>query len=263
MAKEPKTKMFATEAALCAAFIKRIDDKWIVYAETCSWDILLVRRLDGFQIGFQAKLKLNADVVSQALEDDASWIAFDRGRAGPDCRAILIPGDIQNAHAFDKICAYIGVTIIRVSKGRYGRMEADFSPDLPTDPKYPYGAREWYEMAPAKRHDLPAYVPDVAAGAPSPLQLTDWKIKAIKIAVLLDRRGRVSRKDFSFLKLDHRRWVTTGWIRATPAGYVADMPPDFKRQHPVVYEKIAADFDKWAPPVTLVEIAAPAQELPL
>lgn len=63
------TKPFPTEAALCAAFIAAIDKRaWTPYAETAGWDILLVRKVDGFQIGVQAKLVFNLDVVNQAID---------------------------------------------------------------------------------------------------------------------------------------------------------------------------------------------------
>lgn len=88
--KKPKAdKLFATEADLCAAFIASIDaDKWIPYPETVGWDILLVRKDDGFQIGIQAKQKLNTDVINQALDEYGHWSA---ARAGPDCRARWAP----------------------------------------------------------------------------------------------------------------------------------------------------------------------------
>ena len=83
------TKPFPTEAALCAQFIELIDKRiWTPYAETQGWDILLVRRVDGFQIGIQAKLSLNIDVIAQAIESSGHWSAT---AAGPDCRAVLVP----------------------------------------------------------------------------------------------------------------------------------------------------------------------------
>ena len=54
---------FRSEADLCAAFLAALErehaKKWMAYAETAGWDILLVRLKDGFQIGIQAKLALN------------------------------------------------------------------------------------------------------------------------------------------------------------------------------------------------------------
>lgn len=252
MKRPKKEKQFATEAELCAAFIKALPDGWTSYAETQSWDILLVRDDDGFQIGVQAKLKLNVDVINQAIEDGSSWREH-----GPDCRAVLVPDDA--GHGFGKICDYVGLTVIRM-KGEKGYRPAwhrGFSPELPKRSNW---HQDWHEMAPTHRHKLPEYVPDVAAGAPSPLQLTEWKIKAIKIAVLLEEDGSVTRKDFAHLRLDHRRWVAAGWLKTESGGYVGNAMPDFRAQHPVVYAKIRADLDKWRPPRNLVDMAkAPIQ----
>lgn len=82
-AKTPKQKPFATEAELCARFIAAIGADWTAYAETEGWDILLVRKADGFQIGIEAKLKFNLDVVTQALETNTYAVVSP----GPDCRA--------------------------------------------------------------------------------------------------------------------------------------------------------------------------------
>ncbi len=71
MSKHP----FKTEAELCAAFIEYAQrgEAWTAYAETCGWDILLVRKADGFQIGIQAKLNYNMKVLSQCLETWHNW----------------------------------------------------------------------------------------------------------------------------------------------------------------------------------------------
>lgn len=71
-----KTPEFAKESDLCAAFIAAVSrpaeryeierDRWVVYPETADFDILLRREADGAQIGIEAKLRLNAYVVSQA-----------------------------------------------------------------------------------------------------------------------------------------------------------------------------------------------------
>jgi hypothetical protein len=88
----PKQPPFATEVALCSAFIACVDKRvWCPYPETAGWDILLVRRSDGFQIGIQAKLRLGLDVINQAIESRGSWHST---APGPDCRAVLVPSDL-------------------------------------------------------------------------------------------------------------------------------------------------------------------------
>lgn len=231
---------FATEREMCAAFIAAIDKRiWIPYPETQGWDILLVRKTDGFQIGIQAKLKLNADVINQAIEDGygAYW------SNGPDCRAVLVPWNCTGR--LTKIASYIGVTVVRMYPGVN---RPRFNPDLPRDGDPSANSTDWFQTCPKKRHSLPEYVPDVPAGASAPVQLTNWKIAAIKIAVTLEKRGFVTRHDFSHIGLDHRRWTAPGnqWLQVENGHFVAgERLPDFKKQHPRVYTEIAADADDW------------------
>lgn len=245
-----RSKPFATEAEMCARFIGAIDKGWTAYAETCGWDILLVRDADGFQIGIEAKLKMNTHVINQAIEQSVYWV----DHSGPDCRAIMVP---ENEGGFDQIAAYIGLTVIRVrppqERGVYGPA---FLPNLPKiNEAWPRS--EWHEWCPAKRHQLPDYVPDVIAGASAPLQLTKWKIAAIKIAITLEQRGFVTRADFKAHGIDHRRWLTpNGWLRSEGGRYVAGTMPDFRTQHPKVFEEISADAAKWMPAAEPTQMTA-------
>lgn len=245
-----KPKVFATEIDLCKAFMESLPSTWIAYPETADWDILLVRKADGFQIGVQAKLVLNANVIGQALEDGGAWWAT---REGPDCRAVLVPG-MQGR--LGRIADYIGITVIyldeyAISK-KHGRM---FSPHLPegTDPgigSFP----QWHEWAPTKRCQLPAYVPDVAAGSSAPVQLTNWKIAALKIEATIEIRGWVTRADFAHHRIDHRRWLAreNGWL-TNEAGRFVRGPrfPNFAGQHPRNYAEIKADAVTWMPKETV------------
>lgn len=257
MKRARKTPPFESEVALCAKFIARIGADWTAYPETGGWDILLVRNADGFQIGIQAKLKLNVAVITQAIEDGWSYRAT---RPGPDCRAVLVP--YSDAAGFGRIAGYIGLTIIRVSSDGYGQA---FSPGLPRINR-DFG-EDWFECAPAQRHKLPEYVPDVAAGASAPLRLTTWKIAAIKVSVMLDKRGFVTRHDFKMLGIDYRRWIAVeyGWLKVSHGRYVAGPRlPDFRAQHPRVYDEITADADKWmpiAPPLLARRIEAEGRDL--
>lgn len=243
MTKKPPP--FESETALCARFISGLKAGWTPYAETAGWDILLVRDVDGFQIGIEAKLKLNAHVISQCLEEYGHWSA---DRDGPDCRAVLVP--TGESGYFGRIAHYIGVTIIMVRTPEENRYTREiFQPDLPRSGQE-WDSRNWHQWAPTRRHKLPEYVPDVAAGASAPMQLTDWKISALKIIATIEKRGYVTRADFKHHKMDHRRWLTRGaeWLvaqdgRFTPGPYL----PNLKEQHPTIYVQILADAEKWMP----------------
>lgn len=249
---------YATEAELCADFIEQVRalGTWDIYPECQGWDILLSRQSDGLQIGIEAKLKLNSIVVEQALEDD-----WRPDQPGPDHRAVLVPPAGGNFSR--KVCKYLGLTILTIEhrerweSGRFVEVP-EIQPTLPGDKwRFVYrGDNQWHDLCPTKRLTLPDYVPDVAAGKPAPVQLTDWKIKAIKIAIILEQRP-VTRADFAALKLDHRRWLPSvaGWLALAPGGgawIAGPRIPDFKRQHPVNYEEIKADAPKWMPTADLL-----------
>lgn len=222
---------YETESAMCADFSKWAKVQgWTPYAETAGWDLLLVAS-DGTQIGVQAKLKFNLKVIEQTIPD--SWDAWrDRG---PDYRAILVPVKGTNCR---HICGALGLAVFYAG-GRAG----DFYPELGS------GYSEWHFWNPKKRHVLPEFVPDVAAGSSAPVQLTRWKIAALRISALLDVRGYVTREDFKRYGIDHRRWTGPGgWLEAngTPGQYRwRENTKGFGDQHPVVYPQILEDIREW------------------
>jgi len=246
---------FKTEADLCAAFLSRIGDEWTVYPETGGFDILLSRKDDGTQIGIEAKLALNAKVVSQILP------AYRFEKEGPEYRAVLVPEG--TGHDLRPVCDYLGITVIRVGTRKFWhRMEERegvmFNPALPKSSFHDWEYEKWHEWMPLSRVLLPDYVPDVAAGKSSPVSLTPWKIKAIKLAILLETRP-VTRADFLALKLSASRWTDPGarWLERTPVGYVPGRGmPDFRAQHPTNYEQIKADAAEWMADAKLIGAAA-------
>lgn len=245
---------FEKETDLCAAFIKVLPDDWQAYQEWGGFDILLVRKADGFQIGIEAKLRLNAKVIGQAAERIGPW--YSR-QSGPDCRAVLVPWGA--GEDLIHVCNLLGITVIKVfhpdDKDEWHWEKAyGFRPELPKINGYDACiGHEWFEIFPDNRVDIPDHVPDVRAGDKSPIMLTPWKINAIKIAVLLDRTGYVTRTDFKELRLSMSRWCQGGllaWLQPGPERgkwQKGKKLPDFKSQHPVNYEQISAEFDNWNP----------------
>jgi hypothetical protein len=252
-----KKPLYETEAALCADFIAWVKAEggkyrngvqtpvWTPYAETAGWDILLVAE-DGTQIGVQAKLKFNMKVLSQSVPE--CWNHWhDRG---PDYRAVLVP-DRDSSH--ENICAALGLTMFAVNGRRWDGRQADFAPGL--DMHTWNGG--WHYWSPSKREVLPEFVPDVVAGASGPVQLTKWKIAALRIVATLEVQGHVTRKDFQQYGVDSRRWTGPGgWLvprseKMQHAGqYVRGPGLDFDRQHPDVYAQI------------LEEVKAKQEQLP-
>lgn len=258
---------FETEAALCQAFRLRVPPEWIVYPETAGWDLLLVHREGGWQIGIEAKLTLNAKVLMQAIEGRSHW-----HESGPDFRAVLI-GKVVAENA--TLARALGLTVITpkplshydrndFSYGHYkaaqGPRIPQFIPDLPAAERLvkisdwwsrwdPDG--NWLDQFPTRRHTLPDYVPEVAAGVPSPMILSDWKIKAMRVCVWVEKHGAISRAVFRDLGIDPGRWMTGVWLKAgSERGQWVAGPrfpgPQLRREHPNIFAKIEADYPTWA-----------------
>lgn len=216
------------------AFSNRRGD-WLVYPETAGWDLLLVH-CDGYQLGIEAKLSLNAKVLDQALEGQhALW-----GEDGPDYRAVLVPEGKCQLHMHN-LAQAVGIRILKAYPDKARRYAG-----LPDENS---NYERWPNWLPSKRCRLPDYVPDVDAGNASPLMLTVWKIKAIKLMIVLERRGYVTRADMKALQISPTRWTDSwnGFLERGESGYIrGKRTPDLKTQHPTNYAEIEADFDEWA-----------------
>lgn len=264
MKKTKTSPAFTSEAELCADFISHIRERyrnnsysgsWVCYPETAGWDILLVRKEDGVQIGIEAKLSLNEKVVSQALDGLSAW---EQGRTGPDFRAILVPKTRENS-VFPFFCDLLGVKIIPWVEKANLSLPGRFAKWQGSGHDHWWGDATWTPWLPDHRHKLPDYVPDVAAGTAAPIQLSHWKITAIKIQCILEERP-VRRADFMALKISMSRW-TQFWLKKTPLGWVrGEAMPDFGAQHPTIYEQIKADRDKWMPKDEATAFAPEKQE---
>jgi hypothetical protein len=252
-----KEVFFKTEAELCSAFVAALPAGWTAYNETAGYDILLARE-DGLQIGVEAKLRLNAEVVVQASKE----MGYHPHSPGPDFCAALVPAGHAQKH-MSEICAMLGITVITVThpqddtEKRYGWRAPPFRPELPSlDYQRYWLGREhdWYDRCPEARCVLPDYIPDVGAGHSAPVSLTNWKIQAIKLLIILQRRGYVTKADFKHVAIDPSRW-TRDWLeRGAERGQfvTGKFTPDLKAQHPTNWAQIEADFAKWAP----AEVAA-------
>lgn len=231
---------FKKEADLCRAFLTQIPPEWAAYPEAAGFDIVLLRKKDGLQVGVEAKLKLNAKVILQAAEEQRAYSVCN---SGPDMRAVLVPE--QGTGELSGLLKYIGVTAIYCGSNR-------FHPHLP-NADWPWDNDQWFEFGPAKRLDLPDYIPDVEAGHPSPVQLSTWKVGAIKLVITLEKRGYITRHDLKHCGLSASRWLCkwTGWLDkgAVRGQWVAGPNmPDFRAQHPVNFKQIEADYEVWKMP---------------
>lgn len=241
---------FSTEAEMIREFLRNLDHiegrTWTAYPETGEWDLLLVHKT-GYQVGLEAKLTLNAKVIDQALTDQHSvWRT-----QGPDYRGVLVPDGGKQLH-LHRICKAIGIGICTVRQPETGRF---YGSGLPSE----ITSNDWPNWCPAERIPLPDYIPDVEAGHSSPVKLTEWKIRAIRLMIVLERRGFVTRDDMKKIQISPSRWTDcyNGFLARSEHGYVrSEATPDLKSQHPINYAQIEADTDTWAAAMKLAPLSA-------
>lgn len=251
--------VFPKEVDLCEAFIETLPKGWTNYNETGGFDILLVHDETGFQIGIEAKLRLNAKVICQALEGLQS--SYDH--QAPDCRAVLVPTGVN--HDLKVVCSHLNLTVITVNKkSRYeSSYNCNNSNSWSSQPKLPKPIAKkylkwdaylyeykhgWYDFGPTERLTLPDYVPDVAAGASAPMTLSIWKIKAMRVSVWVERNTTITRAHFKALDISPSMWMNGHWLKkgSIRGEWVkGDSFPNYRAQHPSIYEQIEADYDKW------------------
>ncbi len=229
---------------MCEAFIAWASrHHWTAYPETAGWDIVLVRP-NGIQIGVQAKLRFNMKVLAQTLPkhwgDDA---------IGPDYRAILVGAKTDTA----AVCEHLGIACFCPQHRPSGRPQ-EFGGDTAiidldrATTFWRYGPA-WFDWNPERRIELPDYVPDVPAGASAPVQLTPWKIGALRLIAILEIRGYLTRADFREYGINPTRWTVhyrpeSAWLLKgqVHGQWIRGPALDFERQHPDVYAMIRADI---------------------
>lgn len=220
-------EIFPTEAALCAAFSAWVRDgggtryePWTVYPETGGFDLLLVDP-QGRQLGIEAKLRLNAKVLVQALPSRWSNLS------GPDWRGILVPAANGELSELAKLHGLVVFT-------PWSTDPTQFSPQLSQSSRV-YDA--WHDFNPDKRCELPPMVPGLPAGVPSPVMLTPWKVGALKVLAHLEANGTITAREVRAYGVDPRRFCASdGWLKSEGNGkWSRGTVPAFDEQHPAEY----------------------------
>jgi hypothetical protein len=181
-----------TETELCQNFIGAAESYgWTCYPETSGWDILLVR--DEIQIGVQAKLRANVKVVAQCLPDMYWWgrklspsVRRKIVKRGPHFRTVLIPRKTtahQTLRDLSNVCQALGLWVFTDDMFGWHLLEAGSV------------VQDDYHWQPEEPEWLPDFVPQVPAGAASPLQLTSWKQAALRLLARAQVRGKVTSAD--------------------------------------------------------------------
>lgn len=173
---------FVSEGALCDAFAAQARrEGYVVHAECCGWDLLLVDP-EGTQVGVQAKLRSNVDVLAQAVGTVTT--------SGPDHHAVLVPVP-SPAFLFVARALRILVFDAKVFDG-YIRVGVE-------------NAIHWEHVD--RAWTPPVEVPGFGGGRSGPRQLTPWKFAACRLCALLRRRGYLTRADFRAERLSPAWWT--------------------------------------------------------
>lgn len=201
---------FKSEEKLCSFFIGRARAAgWLAFPETSGHDILLVATKfvktthahPGDQIGIQAKLRPNVEVIFQAMPQP--W-----DDTGPHFHAVLIP---RSNRAFDAVARRCGVVVFQAT-GRSRRWNGTNSLERKVDLSWlPAGKRLFY-ASPCWHPEIEIHVP---AGIKSPRLVTPWKIDAIRFCLRILSRGYVTSADFAEANISMGRWIQYGWITPT------------------------------------------------
>lgn len=156
----PRVTPFVSEAALCETLRAAVlSAGWAFYPEQGGWDVVVVLS-DGFtQVGVQAKLRANVDVLAQTI--------VPLRRTGPDVHAVLVP---TCSTAFRDVAEELGVVVL------VGDL-------LRARPQYLVDA---LRAAPRSTHLpgrcwLPPYAPDGPAGVPAPRTTSAWRVAAAQL----------------------------------------------------------------------------------
>lgn len=170
-----------------------------VYAETGGHDLLLIAGPDckgfreGDQIGIQAKLVENIKVLSQALPAKGIY------SQGPHYYAVLVPHATQE---FRQVAYAAQISVLEGCRldSRYALSD--------------FVRVRWFRQDHMAK---PCWVPDcevheLKAGVAGPVQITKWKMQAIKLCMVGVERGYLTTRDFKDHGIEMSRWLAKGWI---------------------------------------------------
>jgi hypothetical protein len=217
-----------SEAQLCAAFRAWCEALgWIVHPEVSTYDLVLTRAgvsieqalrterplgLDAVavtpywipgkadQIGVQAKLTANVDVLYQAVRDQ---------RVGPTWRLVLVP---SASSSFIGLAEHLGVMVaVQEDRRELGGFARGRVKRVPVDDGFRVHGRA-RSVPVTKQLELPPVVTNLVAGGPSPSALTPWRVKALRLCRILRAQGYVTTADFKSVGIDKRVWLDRGWL---------------------------------------------------
>lgn len=251
---------------MCKAFAEAARTAgWDVYPETGGFDLLLVLKADGRQMGLQAKLAMNTKVCEQILPghykgEQIAGYKPKRAERGPDFRGCIVPALGRN-EGLANMLQHCGVRMfLPVIKRLYrkdGRVDiwqflaADLRPT-------PY----WHDWQPQQRIELLPFAEadraNLPAGGKSPIRMTEWKYKMLRLQARLLAHGYLTPDDVADVGFKASSWFSdeeNGYQRAlveTAAGSGRWVPISSEGEH----AHIAPDWQGERFPATLAELLA-------
>lgn len=196
---------FQSEHDLCNYFAEQARlFGWEVYPETSGYDLLLVAKdvraynvKPGDQIGVEAKLLPNVQVLSQAMPK--RW-----GHTGPDFHAVLVPSCDRSFLCVAQACR---VMVFAAGRKHYTHYERNSRMLHKVQDTY----RQYYE----EKCWHPGVSIAVPAGVKSPKSVTPWKVHSVKLCLLALRQGFLTSADFREEGVSQSLWRQKGWIEPT------------------------------------------------
>lgn len=264
--------LIPTEAELCAVFMRDFNalPGWTCYPETGGFDVLVAHD-DGRQIGVEAKLVLNAKVADQILPAE-SWGVW--GLPGPDHRLVIVRSITEANAGIAKMLRYLGVEVwepwcgdhigrdFKVEqRARFGIASKLYHDDVavaaPDEGRYPMESHSGvalFDWNPIQRIVLPEAIPRTPAGVPAPVQMTPWKMAAIRVLARLRVQGYITAKEIAGQGCAASTW-TQRWLARGPVRgqwIETELTPKLDQQHPELYAlALAREQERAAQPFQL------------
>lgn len=203
--------MSATEVDFCRGLREWAESLgFAVHPEVSGWDLVLVPAADarlgrngpdvlaGDQVGIHAKLRANCDVLAQA----ATY--------GPESRRprhpyVAVP---EAGASFRYVARRLGIGVIVTDPDRREVRKAQHAAyPGPTPPEFSPRTVQAPTLHPGPQLTLPPIAcRSIVAGAPSPRQLSPWRVKALRFLAFARARDVVTASQLMGFGL-HRQWV--------------------------------------------------------
>lgn len=226
----------ASEAELCDLFTDAARaDGFDVYPEVGGFDLLIVWRAErpmapawrspgnwlreiprGYQVGVDAKLRANVEVLDQAVG------RMDLLRR-PDEAAVLVP---EAGRPFRQLAGRLGLRVFTLAHCAAGRLDCGVRrAPAAIDRKRIEPAESRCDPIRSADHEplpVPPFALQSGGGRPHPRVLSPWRVAALRLCLRMRDAGFLTREDFKDQGMRVDRWVNPRWVESDgrkPAKY--------------------------------------------